>query len=301
MRLLRGGHHNVKLDDESWSRLITWIDLNVPDHGTWGEHREVPHEFARLRREAEVKYAGRDIDPEAYPSPAPAPRTYVAPAPAGEVAAAPQFPSFAPPAGWPPFIQMDLEGGRKLKLILVPGERPCYLADREVSNEEYALFDPAHDSGYVQIFNKDATSRGVAANSPHMPVARVTWNEANKYCEWLSAKCGKTLRLPAEAAWEAACRAGLPAVVSVNDGSTGPAATARYKPNPWGFHDMHGNVAEWTSGSDGERKVARGGSFYDRPVRATATERRLYLAHQPVFDVGFRICWEPGPNDFAEK
>ena len=337
VRLLRGWHYNVKLDDESWSRLITWIDLNVPDHGIWGEHRPVPNEFARLRREAEIKYGGRDIDPEAYPTPAPAPRAYVAPAAAGAVAAAAKIPSYAPPPAWPPLFELEREGGRKLKLILVPGERPCYLADREVSNEEYALFDPAHDSGYVQIFNKDTTSRGVAANSPRMPVARVTWNEANAYCEWLSAKTGKSMRLPSEAAWETACRAGtqtpmwygdttapfnavenladaslhrlttrdsppwLPAVVSVHDGSTGPAATARYKPNPWGFHDMHGNVAEWTAGAEGDHRVARGGSFYDRPVRATATERRLYLAHQPVFDVGFRICWEPGPNDFAEK
>ena len=39
VQMLEKGHHDVKLDAEAWDRLITWIDLNVPDHGTWSEHR----------------------------------------------------------------------------------------------------------------------------------------------------------------------------------------------------------------------------------------------------------------------
>jgi hypothetical protein len=50
VQMLKRGHHNVKLDGEAWDRLITWIDLNVPDHGTWHEHRAI------ARRSGERRY-----------------------------------------------------------------------------------------------------------------------------------------------------------------------------------------------------------------------------------------------------
>lgn len=62
--MLRKGHHGVKLDRESYERLVTWIDLNVPDHGTWGEHRKVPGNYTARRLEARIRYAGRGDDPE---------------------------------------------------------------------------------------------------------------------------------------------------------------------------------------------------------------------------------------------
>ena len=163
------------------------------------------------------------------------------------------------------------------------------------------------------------------ANQPNQAVTRVSWQEAVKFCAWLSDKTGRRVSLPTEAQWEFACRAGtttpmwygnvdadfgkfenladtnllhltvrdspqwLPVIASVNDGSVGVSAR-RYQPNPWGFFDLHGNVAEWTLGDEIGRKVVRGGSFYDRPYRATAASRRFYLPHQPVFDVGFRVA-----------
>ena len=71
VQMLAKGHHGVQLDAEAWDRLITWIDLNAPYHGTWteiaGEARVRP--FAQRRRELLKRYAKMDLDPEAIPAP----------------------------------------------------------------------------------------------------------------------------------------------------------------------------------------------------------------------------------------
>ena len=99
------------------------------------------------------------------------------------------------------------------------------------------------------------------------PVENVSWEDANTFCKKLSAQTGKTYRLPSEAEWEYACRAGstnpfhfgptITAEYANYDGRTvyaeGPYGLAREKttnvgtfpPNAFGLHDMHGNVSEW--------------------------------------------------------
>ena len=73
-QMLRKGHHGVQLDQEAWDRLVTWVDLNVPCHGTWGEHLGKPvGDQSSLRSEYRTRYAGITEDPESYPASSPAP------------------------------------------------------------------------------------------------------------------------------------------------------------------------------------------------------------------------------------
>ena len=131
-----------------------------------------------------------------------------------------------------------------------------------------------------------------------------------KYCEWLSAKTGKKYRLPTEAEWEYAARAGTKTAYSFGDDASRSASTpgtgptprssrtsaAQKKPNAWGLYDMHGNAAEWTADAydaefykkagassaapfnDGGEAlyphVVRGGSWDDEPARLRSAARR---------------------------
>ncbi len=59
VQMLKKGHHGVQLDSEAWDRLITWIDLNAPCHGTWSEFARFAGEQAERRCELQAIYGGK--------------------------------------------------------------------------------------------------------------------------------------------------------------------------------------------------------------------------------------------------
>ena len=321
VRMLRKGHHNVRLDQEAWDRLVTWMDLNAPAYGTWleipGVRGNPTVSQCRDRRiELLRRYGGIDEDPEAIPDVSREPVTFVMPS---ETAPAKRIPV----AGWPfsaeqakrrqtsagarTTIQIDLGADVKMPLMLIPaGEfvlggspryadetprgkatigRPFWMGKVEVTNEQYQRFDPAHQSGVESmLWLKWSWEDYVNLNQLRQPVCRVSWDEANAFCSWLSQKTGRRFSLPSEVQWEWACRAGTDtpmnfgplgadsaafanladasllspfgspelvkqfyAVDPVNDKRRVSAAVGDYQFNSWGLHDMHGNVSEWTS------------------------------------------------------
>jgi formylglycine-generating enzyme required for sulfatase activity len=120
----------------------------------------------------------------------------------------------------------------------------------------------------------------------HSPAGSMFCREAKRYCEWLSKKTGHKYRLPTEAEWEYACRAGGPAgkpsVAELKDmawfeanGEDQTHPVGLKKPNAWGLYDMLGNVAEWVIRDDGSEAVA-GGSFQDEATDVQCGARAVY-------------------------
>ncbi|MCX6328231.1 MAG: formylglycine-generating enzyme family protein [Bacteroidia bacterium] len=153
------------------------------------------------------------------------------------------------------------------------------------------------------------------------PIMNITWYDAKAFAEW------KKCRLPTEAEWEYACRAGTTTPFYTGDNITtdqanyngakpynrGPAGTNRDKtmevgqfpPNAWGLYDMHGNVSEWCNDvfgpyspaeqtnpkgpEKGPDRVYRGGNWYDGAVKCRSADRVREDPYRPDRKIGFRL------------
>ncbi|MGQ9730733.1 MAG: formylglycine-generating enzyme family protein [Candidatus Zipacnadales bacterium] len=152
----------------------------------------------------------------------------------------------------------------------------------------------------------------------------ITYYAATMYCKWLSLKTGKKYRLPTEAEWEYACRAGqLPAGPIVDTEALGRMAwyadnaedkaheVGTKEPNGWGIYDMLGNVAEFVQVS-GRKAVVRGGSWRDEASNVHPAARQVQTAAWNMTDpqipkskwwlsdapfIGFRLVCEPPATD----
>lgn len=204
---------------------------------------------------------------------------------------------------------------------------PFWMGRCEVTWDEYHVFQFKLDlqrraSGGATAVNQDRWADAVSRPTPPYvpmdfemgtkgcPAICMTQFAARHYTKWLSMKTGRFYRLPTEAEWEHACRAGTTTAYSFGDD---PAKLDEYawsfansdgkyhavgtkKPNPWGLHDMHGNVSEWvldrydaafyaTLAADAGKPavawpdapyphVVRGGSWDDDPERLRSAARR---------------------------
>lgn len=244
VQMLKKGHYGVRLDPEAWDRIYTWIDLNAPCHGTWREvvGQEKMQSDHQRRIELRRIYGGDAEDPEVYPAVYQGPMEPIRPAAAPKVVSerieVPGWPFGADEAGSRQAARgeihrtIKLGQGAELKFVYIPAgeflmgdakgeldeqpatrvriEKPFWMSQFEITNEQFARFDPSHDSRFQDkgswMFNE--WDLGWPLNQPGQPVVRISWRQAMAFCQWLSKQTGVQATLPTEAQWEWACRAG---------------------------------------------------------------------------------------------
>ena len=236
------------------------------------------------------------------------------------------------------FLSEDLDSSTTLEMVLISGgtftmgspSNELKRDDDEGPQHEVTI--PAFYLGKYQV--TQAQWEAIMGSNPsnftgaNLPVERVSWNEAVEFCQKLSQKSGKDYRLPSEAEWEYACRAGTttpfyfgetvtPKLVNYDGNYTyGSAPKGKYKeqttdvgsfpPNAFGLYDMHGNVWEWcqdtwhnnyegapTNGSawinEDDSRLLRGGCWDSYPRVCRSADRRR---RSPSFRndiIGFRL------------
>lgn len=222
-------------------------------------------------------------------------------------------------------------GGTRIELVLVPageavlGSREAgpdaapkrvkvdalWMAARETGVAEFAAYLndawPAPPVASPQIlfrFERFWPARGRAGD----PVTGIAFEQAVDYCRWLSARSGRTVRLPTEDEWEYAARGGIrgaryPWGWGDPGGracfqAEGPRRRGAYAPNPFGLYDMAGNVFEWCAPDDTTPPgfaPARGGSWAEKDPRMLRVYRRAdFPPDYRDADVGFRVVVEEG-------
>jgi formylglycine-generating enzyme required for sulfatase activity len=196
-----------------------------------------------------------------------------------------------------------------VSLELLPVAPGLWMARTETTWDAYDVFvfgldrpaEPATDAGPDAPSPQPPPDAVLRPSKPHMvtdrgwghagfPAMSISAKGAAAFCEWLSSVTGRRYRLPTEAEWEAACRAGSSGAWSCGDDVAALPAHAWYRensgrrtraaatraPNALGLFDLHGNVGEWCLAPDGTH-VLRGGSFRD-PSKDLRCDARLAAA-----------------------
>jgi len=229
----------------------------------------------------------------------------------------------------PKALSLDLGNGVKLELVLIPAGKflmgsPESEKDRckDETQHEVTISHPFYMGKYVVTQEQYQVVMGTNPakfKEPKNPVEMVRWDDAQEFCKNLGAKAAKTVRLPTEAEWEYACRAGTTTRFYSGDedtelggfawfygNSAGTTHTVGQKQaNPWGLYDMHGDVFVWcadwygeygagpatdpTGPTKGADRVLRGGSWANLPKICRAANRRRGRPYNSDFDRGFRV------------
>ena len=250
-------------------------------------------------------------------------------------------------AATPKSIELDCGGGVAMKLALIPaGEfmmgSPEGEQDRgsdegpqrrvTISKPFYLGVTQVTQAQWRAVMNTEPwEGESFCQTGPDNPASHVSWDDATAFCNGLSKKTGRTVRLPTEAEWEYACRAGTTTRFYYGDdpdyGKLGDYAwydgnvddigesyahpVGAKKPNAWGLYDMHGNVFEWCADwyadsytnadtrdpkgpSSGEARVLRGGSWDGHPQNCRAAYRYGDSPGGRDIDSGFRVVVLPG-------
>lgn len=220
---------------------------------------------------------------------------------------------------------------------------PFHASATEITWDAYDVFvyrlDQPADGAAAEPQGADAVTRPTKPYIPPdrgfghagYPTISITFKGAREFCVWLSEKTGRNYRLPTEAEWEYLARAEAGADASYCFGSDPERlgeyawyaansnrktqAVGKKKANAWGLYDVHGNVAEWCIGLDGE-PIARGGAFQNQANEVTLRRRDKQTALWNITDpqlpkstwwlsdcnfVGFRVICEPGDSQSGEQ
>lgn len=213
--------------------------------------------------------------------------------------------------------------------------RPFAMGRYPVTVGEWRVF--ARATGWQPDGDVDWAAPGFPQSDMH-PVVGVSWVDAQRYLAWLAESTGQRYRLPSEAEWEYACRAGTKTAFSFGDSigtdlanydgnftwnggargeyRRGTTPVTQFAPNPWGLHDMHGNVWEWVQdvmhdsyegapldgsaweeGGDRARRILRGGSWLYNPRYLRSALRNGFSAVMSNDIVGFRVVRELAAAD----
>lgn len=208
IQTLKEGHYGIEMDQESWSRITTWIDMNGPCHGTWKDvyNEPLPGNENDRRWELASLYGGPSVIPDLVNYKPEYDETQVK----FEFEQAAK-PVRAKSKSVPKLSYKTIDMGNGEKIELVNFGSDYWMATCEISNAQFRIFDINHSSRYFgKRHGEDSKGdgKGLSLDEDNQPAVRVSWNRAMEFCNWLSEKTGVKVSLPDRDQWETACLAG---------------------------------------------------------------------------------------------